>query len=114
VIRSTVEDAKPGSLPASSFPLTEPGFEMARGLFVSIFTEAELLQIRDKAKAALISGTTILNYTDSGTSVGKSFTLPVDQVLDEVRFALRILNPEDYGGKQRRILIADLRNKDFD
>jgi hypothetical protein len=86
---------------------------MARGILADIgFTEAELLSIRDKAREAISKGLVVLNYSDSGTSVGKAFTLPVDVVLDEVKFALRKLNPEVWG-RRRRFLISDLRGKDF-
>lgn len=87
---------------------------MARGILADLgFTETELLAIRDKARDALLKGLVIVNYSDSGTSVGKTFALPPDIVLDEVKFALRKLDPETYG-RRRRYLIADNRNKVFD
>lgn len=86
---------------------------MARGILADLgFTESELLAIRDKAREAIEKGVVILNYSDSGTSVGKTFALPVDIVLDEVKFALRKLDPETYG-RRRRFLISDNREKDF-
>jgi len=69
---------------------------MAAGLFVN-FTEVEVLQILAKAKALVLEGKTILNYGDQGTSVGKAFTMPVDKVIDECNYALRVLDPDTYG-----------------
>ena len=50
-----------------------------------------------KAKGFLLEGKTIMNYSDSGTSVGKSFVMPVRDVLDECAYALRKLDPATYG-----------------
>lgn len=66
------------------------------GLFVN-FTESEVLAILSKAKALVLEGKTIMNYGDQGTSVGKQFTLPVDRVIQECNYALKVLNPDDYG-----------------
>lgn len=84
---------------------------MAKGLFIG-FSEQELLSIRDAAKAAVLAGSQIVNYSDSGTSVGKQITLPADVVLLEVRYALRQLDPETYG-LRRRHLSSDLSGYDF-
>ena len=70
---------------------------MARGLFVTGFTVADVLAIQQRAKDMLMEGKTILNWNDAETSVSKQFVLPVDQVLEECAHALRVLDPATYG-----------------
>jgi hypothetical protein len=70
---------------------------MARGLFVTGFTVQEVLAIQQKAKEFLLEGKTLMNWSESGTSAGKQFTLPIDEVLMECAHALRILDPDTYG-----------------
>ena len=77
---------------------------MARGLFTTGFTVAEVLAIQGRAKDMLLEGKTILNWNDADTSVSKQFVLPVDQVLEECAHALRILDPATYG--KPRIAVA--------
>ena len=84
---------------------------MAKGLFIT-FTEAQLIALRDNAFAALSAGSQVVSWSDSGTSVGKSISLPIDVALDEINHALRTRWPETYGAKQRH-LSADLSNLDL-
>lgn len=84
--------------------------KMAKGLFIT-FTEAQLLELRDKAFQALSSGSQVISWSDSGTSVGKSITMQADMVLEEVNHALRLRWPASYGAKLRHIR-ADLSNLD--
>jgi len=70
---------------------------MARGLFITGFTVAEVLAIQQRAKDLLLEGKTIMSWNDAETSTSKQFTLPVDQVLDECGHALRVLDPQTYG-----------------
>ena len=70
---------------------------MARGLFITGFTVAEVLAIQRRAKELLLEGKTIMNWNDADTSVAKQFAMPVDQVLEECAHALRILDPATYG-----------------
>ena len=70
---------------------------MARGLFVTGFTVSEVLAIQARAKELLLEGKTLMNWSDSGTSAGKQFTMPVDEVLEECAHALRLLDPDTYG-----------------
>ncbi len=70
---------------------------MARGLFVTGFTLAEVLAVQARAKELLLEGKTLMNWSDSGTSAGKQFTMPVDEVLAECAHALRVLDPDTYG-----------------
>lgn len=81
---------------------------MARALFIT-FTEAQLLELRDKAFAALSAGSQVVSWSDSGTSVGKQLSMPVDMILEEVNDALRQRWPETYGAKLRH-LSADISN----
>jgi len=70
---------------------------MARGLFITGFTVAEVLSIQRRAKEILLEGKTVMNWNDAETSVSKQFVMPVDQVLEECAYALRILDPATYG-----------------
>ena len=80
---------------------------MARGLFITGFTVAEVLAIQAKAKQFLLEGKTIMNWNDADTSVSKQFTLPVDQVLEECAHALRVLDPATYG-KSRMTAVSSV------
>ena len=70
---------------------------MARGLFITGFTVAEVLAIQQKAKSLLLEGKTIMNWNDADTSVSKQFPMPVGEVLEECAYALRRLDPATYG-----------------
>ena len=76
---------------------------MAQGLFTVGFTIAEILQIQAKAKQMLLEGKTLMNWTESGSSAGKQFAMPVKDTLEECAFALRKLDPQIYGGRRRTI-----------
>lgn len=43
----------------------------------------------------------MMAYSDSGTSVNKSWPMDVSQVLVECRYALQIKDPEQYGAIDR-------------
>jgi hypothetical protein len=70
---------------------------MARGFLRTNFTISEILVIQQRAKDLMFEGKTIMSYNESGTSVSKQFTLPVDVVLEECDHALRVLDPATYG-----------------
>ena len=70
---------------------------MARGLFTTGFTVAEILAIQQRAKEVLLEGKTIMNWNDAETSVSKQFAMPVAEVLEECAHALRVLDPATYG-----------------
>ena len=70
---------------------------MARGLFTTGFSVAEVLSIQQRAKEVLLEGKTIMNWNDADTSVGKQFAMSVAEVLDECSHALRVLDPATYG-----------------
>ena len=69
---------------------------MANGIFAD-FSEAEVLAIRSQAKTMITEGKTILSWSSGNTSTSKSFVMPVREVLEECRYALRKINPTDYG-----------------
>ena len=69
---------------------------MATGILAD-FTEAEVLAIRSQAKTMLTEGKTIMSWSSGNTSTSKSFVMPVREVLEECRYALRKINPTDYG-----------------
>jgi hypothetical protein len=70
---------------------------MARGLFITGFTVAEVLAIQRRAKELLLEGKTVMNWNDADTSVSKQFAMTVSEVLEECGHALRILDPATYG-----------------
>jgi len=78
---------------------------MARGLFITGFTVAEVLSIQNRAKALLMEGKTIMTWNDAETSVSKQFTMPVAEVLDECAYALRVLDPATYG-RPRHVAVS--------
>ena len=69
---------------------------MATGIFAD-FSVAEVLALRSQAKTMITEGKTILSWSSGNTSTSKSFVMPVREVLEECRYALRKLNPTDYG-----------------
>lgn len=69
---------------------------MASGIFIGL-PEATLISMRDAALAELTTGVVTVNYSDSGTSVGKQVTMPAKERFAEASFALSVLNPSVYG-----------------
>ena len=80
---------------------------MAEGLFLE-FSTTEINTIISKAKTLLTEGKTLMAYGVGGRNATKQFTLPIDQVLREARYALKVLDPATYGYPSRRTL-AKLR-----
>ena len=68
----------------------------AEGLFLD-FTTGEITTIMTKAKSLVTEGKTMMAYGIGGRNATKQFTLPVDQVLRECRFALKKKDPATYG-----------------
>jgi hypothetical protein len=68
----------------------------AEGLFLN-FTTSEITTIQAKAKTLLTEGKTLMAYGIGGRNATKQFTLPIDQVLRECRFALKKKDPTTYG-----------------
>ena len=72
----------------------------ATGCFL-ILTQSKIEAIADRAATLLMEGKTMMSYSDSGTSVTKSFPMDVQQTLIECRYALQIKDPEQYGAIDR-------------
>lgn len=78
---------------------------MAKGLLVGL-NEDELLAIRAKAVSAITQGLNVVSYSDSGSSVTKSWALKPDVMLDEANHALYILDPQQYASLRRTSVVA--------
>ena len=83
---------------------------MAKGLFVTGFTAAEVVQIQTKAKDLLLEGKTLMSWGESGSTASKQFAMPVADVLEECAHALPILDPTTYGRPPRRVGRTRVRN----
>ena len=70
------------------------------GLFVGL-DEETLLQYKQEALGQL--GLAITSYSDSGTSVNKTFGMPAKERIHEINFALSKLDPKKYGGAHTSI-----------
>jgi hypothetical protein len=68
---------------------------MATGIFVGL-DEETLLQYKQEALANM--GLAITSYSDSGTSVNKTFGMSAEKRIQELNFALSRLDPLKYGG----------------
>ena len=66
------------------------------GCFLTL-PQATIEAIRDQAAAMITEGKTMMSYADSGTSVSKQFPMDPMMVLIECRYALQILDPNQYG-----------------
>jgi len=69
---------------------------MASGIFIGL-PIATLVSMRDAALAELTTGLVTINYSDSGTSVGKTVTMPAKERYAEACFALSVTDPATYG-----------------
>ena len=65
------------------------------GIYVGV-PEDVLLQYKQEALADL--GKAITYYSDSGTSVNKTFGMPAPQRLQEINYALSRIDSKRYGG----------------
>jgi hypothetical protein len=63
----------------------------------NMFSEAQLLQIRDTAVNLLTQGKTVMSWVGEGTSASRQFTMPPDQMLAEVTWSLKSKLPKKYG-----------------
>ena len=78
---------------------------MASGLFIGL-EEEELLAIRKTAVDAIKKGLAVVSYSDSGSSVTKSWALPPKQMLDEASFALYNFDPLAYAALKRTSVLS--------
>jgi hypothetical protein len=69
---------------------------MASGIFIGL-PVLTLVAMRDAALAELTTGLVTINYSDSGTSVGKTVTMPAKERYAEACFALSVADPATYG-----------------
>lgn len=81
---------------------------MASGIFIGL-TEDELLEIKKRAVKLITEGKTVMNYSDSGSSVGKNFVMPPKEMLEESMHALSLLDPLTYG-KRSSVINPNFRN----
>lgn len=68
----------------------------AKGVFL-LFTVPQIEAIVAKATTLLTEGKTVMEYSDSGTSVSKQFPIDISTTLVEARYALQVKAPEVYG-----------------
>ena len=81
----------------------------ASGLFVGL-TETQLIAIRDKAVADITAGRVVTSYSDSGSSVSKTYALPAKEMLMEAQHALSLLDPGTYG-RRRKVIVTTWENR---
>jgi len=74
---------------------------MAKGTFLVGFTVAEILQILENHKKILIEVKTVKSWSEGATQVSKEFGMPLQEVIDECNYALRIRDPDNYGRRRR-------------
>jgi hypothetical protein len=72
------------------------------GLFVGL-PEDTLLQYKQEALADM--GKAVTSYSDSGTSVNKTFGIPPKERLMEINYALSKISPTLYGGAHTSVQI---------
>ena len=72
----------------------------ATGCFL-ILSQARIEAIADNGAEMICSGAKMMSYSDSGTSVSKTFPMDPHQVLIECRYALQIKDPQQYGAIDR-------------
>lgn len=73
---------------------------MVTGIFTTNFTISEILVIQQRAKEFFDEGKTLMSWNESGSSATKQFILPPDRVLEECKYALRVLDPATYGRRR--------------
>lgn len=79
-----------------------------KGIFM-VLTIPQIEAILAKAVEAIMAGRSIMEYSDSGTTVGKQWTLAPDLVMIEARYALQLKDPERFGGVDR-VRVGNLLN----
>ena len=72
------------------------------GIFIGL-DEETLLQYKQEALSQM--GLAVTSYSDSGTSVNKTFGLPVAQRIQELNFALSRIDPKRYGSTHTSVQI---------
>ena len=72
------------------------------GIYLGV-PEDVLLQYKQEALGQL--GLAVTSYSDSGTSVNKTFGMPAPQRLHEINYALSRIDPKKYGGAHTSVQI---------
>jgi hypothetical protein len=83
-------------------------------LYRTGFTEAELLSLRESAKADLIASgpESITSWSDNGTTVNKRPEMTVAEWLEEIQYSLYLTDPETYGDRiQPDMSVAAFKNR---
>jgi hypothetical protein len=73
------------------------------GIYLGV-PEDVLLQYKQEALGQL--GLAVTSYSDSGTSVNKTFGMPAPQRLQEINYALSRIDPKKYGGAHTSVQIT--------
>ena len=81
----------------------------AQGIFL-VLEIADIEEIVAQAVVLLKQGKTMMEYSDSGTSVTKEFPMTIQQTLLEARYALQVKDPQKYGAVDRVRVINMLNN----
>ena len=81
----------------------------AQGIFL-VLEIADIEEIVAQAVVLLKQGKTMMEYSDSGTSVTKEFPMTIQQTLLEARYALQVKDPQKYGAVDRVRVINLLNN----
>lgn len=71
---------------------------------------SDIEEIVAKAVTLLKEGKTMMEYSDSGTTVTKEFPMTIQQTLLEARYALQVKDPQRYGAVDRVRVINMLNN----
>lgn len=84
---------------------------MARvqGIFL-VLEISDIEEIVTTAVSLLKQGKTMMEYSDSGTSVTKEFPMTIQQTLLEARYALQVKDPQKNGAVDRVRVINMLNN----
>jgi hypothetical protein len=72
------------------------------GIYVGL-DEDTLLQYKQEALGQL--GLAVTSYSDSGTSVNKTFGMPAQQRILEINYALSRIDSKKYGGMHTSVQI---------
>jgi hypothetical protein len=84
------------------------GRSAPKGIFMPL-TVPQIESIMQKAVEQILAGRAIMEYSDSGTTVGKQWVMAPDLIMIECRYALQIKDPERYG-QMDRVRVGNLLN----
>jgi hypothetical protein len=81
----------------------------AQGIFL-VLEISDIEDIVATAVTLLKQGKTMMEYSDSGTSVTKEFPMTIQTTLLEARYALQVKDPQRYGAIDKTRVINMLNN----